>query len=461
MTNYSQYISTRGGIEPVNFEQAVFMGLAPDGGLLLPKRLPNFSTNLQQFSNLTYQQLALTIIKPFIGDAIPVKDLEQIINKSYQTFDTKEIVKLKKLGSLHLLELFHGPTLAFKDLALQFLGNIFAYFLQKRNQSLNIIAATSGDTGSAAIAAVAKHKNIKIFVMYPFAKVSPVQEKQMNTIIAPNVFNIAISGSFDDGQNIMKNIFADNDYKEKYNLGAVNSVNWTRVLAQIVYYFYAYMKVIKKEDSGKKINFSVPTGNFGDIFAGYIAKKMGLPVNKLIVATNENNILSNFFNTNIYKKGKLKATTSPSMDIQVASNFERYLYYNSAKDSTTVKEYMKKFQQSGKITVKQNEKTFIACSASNEDTITTIKKYYEEYKYILDPHTAVGIKVAEQFQEQDIPTICLATAHPAKFNETITIALGKPLASHQTITALKNLPTRSVHLNADITTIKNYLQKHL
>lgn len=318
-----RYISTRGGIEPASFKDVVLMGLADDGGLIVPESIPDMSEKIDSWKNLSYTDLAFAVMKPFITDIADDK-LKEIINKSYTAFPENP-APLVKAGEVYVLELFHGPTLAFKDFALQLLGNLFEHILEERNASLNVLGATSGDTGSAAIYGVRGKDRINIFVMHPHNRVSPVQERQMTTVLDENVHNIALEGTFDDCQNIMKELFGDLDFKRQYNLGAVNSVNWARVLAQVVYYFHAAFQ-LEKMTGSRECEFSVPTGNFGDILAGYYAMQMGLPVKKLILATNENDILSRFFNTGTYSLGKVSQTFSPSMDIQVASNFERYLF---------------------------------------------------------------------------------------------------------------------------------------
>ena len=360
------------------------------------------------------------------------------------------------------MELFHGPTLAFKDVALQFLGNIYNYILTERQENLNIIGATSGDTGSAAINGMQNKKNIKIFIMHPKNCVSHLQELQMTSILDENVFNIAIEGSFDDCQKIMKDIFAELDFKKQYSLGSINSVNWARVMAQIIYYFYSYFLSIGKV--GEKVNFSVPTGNFGNIFAGLLAKKMGLPINKLILATNENKILTEFFNKGIYQRGKTKKTISPSMDIQVASNFERYLFFHHQKNHQLLTKTMKNFEQNDSISLPFNGKSFdedfIAFSCSDDKTLEIIKRYYQEENYLLDPHSATGVYASEQFNDQQHLTISLATAHPSKFPQAIEQALGKDIAKHEILEKIKGKKTRCITLPANKEIIKKYIMEN-
>lgn len=456
-----KYISTRGGIEAVNFTQAVMMGLADDGGLLIPEQIPSVSeAELSSWRKLSYPQLAVEVMKPFIGSTIPESDFRDLVKRSYSTFDASEVIPVKQVGDIFISELFHGPTLAFKDVALQLLGNLFEYLLKRDGGKLNILGATSGDTGSAAIHGVRGKKGIDIFIMFPDGRVSPLQERQMTTVPDKNVHCIAVKGTFDDGQRVLKDVFNDLDFKRKYHLGAVNSVNWARVLAQIVYYFWSAFRV-QEQTKAKRVQVSVPTGNFGDIFAGYVALRMGAPIQRLILATNENDILSKFFNTGVYSRGQVCPTLSPSMDIQVASNFERYLYYRVGKDSKKVRDLMAEFASTKSLSLSDSgDPTFAAGRGDTESTLATIRKYHREYGYILDPHTAVGVAVAEKFL-CDIPTICLSTAHPAKFSDAITQALGADLAHHPALDALVSLPTRRVTLDPKPEIIKEYMKSIL
>ena len=443
-------------MEPVGFLDAVMTGLAPDGGLLLPERLPDVSDKLDAWAHLSYQELAFEVMSLFTTD-MPTDDLKALIDKSYSTFRSPEIAPVVPAGDFQLLELWHGPTLAFKDVALQFLGNLFEYILEKRGGELNILGATSGDTGSAAICGVRGKDNINIFIMHPQGRTSLIQEKQMTSVLDDNVFNLAVEGTFDDCQHLMKTIFADVDFKTEHSLGSVNSVNWARVLAQTVYYFYAFFRV-QERTGAAQVQFSVPTGNFGDILAGYLAVQMGLPVKKLILATNENNILSRFFNTGEYSLGKVVPTISPSMDIQVASNFERYLYYRVGSDSGKLSDMMKHFGETGALKVDGSDELFAAGEGNTEETLATIRKYYDQYEYTLDPHTAVGVAVAEKFQtlENETPTICLATAHPAKFTDAIEQAVGEA-AHHPVLDAVIHAETRCDTIANDEQAIRDYL----
>ena len=378
---------------------------------------------------MQYPDIAFQVIKNFVGKEISLPHLKSLINESYKNFSNKEITPLRKVENNHwILELFHGPTLAFKDIALQFLGNLFSYFLDEKENKLNIIGATSGDTGSAAIEAVKNNKNVNIFILHPFNRVSEFQRRQMTTVNSTNVYNIAVKGTFDDCQFIVKKLFKDKASKEK-RFASINSINWSRIMAQISYYIYAYEKLSLKSD--KKISFSVPTGNFGDAYAGYLAKsKFNIPIHKLIIATNENDILYRFFRKGEYKKNLVRSTNSPSMDIQVASNFERLLYDILKQDSNKLSVLMKEFEDKEKLFLnnKYDKKvldTFLSYKVSNKQTIKVIKSIYDKYKIILDPHTAVGFFASTEYLKKnrnDI-SITLATAHPAKFSESVKHAI--------------------------------------
>lgn len=460
--NAMSYISTRGQTPAMGFEDAVMTGLAPDGGLLVPAHLPDVRPNLKRWATLSYQDLTFEIMRLFVD--VPDDDLRGLIQKSYATFTHPEIAPAIPVGPVHVLELFHGPTLAFKDIALQFLCNFFEYALEKRGARLNILGATSGDTGSAAIHGAAGRDRIRIFIMHPKGRISPLQEKQMTSVMDANVFNIALHGTFDDGQRIMKTLFEDVPFKEKYALGAINSVNWCRVLAQIVYYFSAGLYVMNTTGA-KQLRFAVPTGNFGDVLAGYYAQQMGLPITKLVLATNENDILARFFQTGEYSKGKVVLTISPSMDIQVASNFERYLFDKVNRDATALRHLMKTFSEHGSLRVPVKpghsvDDLFAAGVGTTDTTLATIRRYHREHGYLLDPHTAVGVHVAEQHLHRDEPMICLATAHPAKFPQAIHDAVGADIARHPALEKLKHAPTRSVDQPNDLEAIRNYVAVH-
>jgi threonine synthase len=361
---------------------------------------------------------------------------------------------------VYILELFHGVTLAFKDVALQFLGNTFEYILAERGEILNIVGATSGDTGSAAIHGVRGKKGITIFILHPHGKTSPVQALQMTTVTDANVHNIAIRGTFDDCQDMVKAFFNDLEFKEKYSLGAVNSINWARVLAQVVYYVYAWLRVT---DSGpKSVSFSVPTGNFGDIFAGYVAKRMGLPIGKLLLATNENNILTRFVNEGDYSLTGVVSTVSPSMDIQVASNFERYLYHLYAENPEKVRTAFADLREKGQIRfspaeMEQVHSDFCSSSVNQAGTLETIGQFYRETCYMLDPHTAVGVRAALDLFPADVARVCLATAHPAKFGEAVEKAIGAPAPVPEAVAVLDGLPTRCDVMDADLEQVRAFI----
>jgi threonine synthase len=457
----SKYLSTRGGIESVDFCDAVMMGLATDGGLLVPAAIPQVDgTTLDSWRSLGYLDLAFEVMRPFVGNALPPATLRQLIRDSYATFDTTDIVPIKPLdgNDLYLAELYHGPTLAFKDVALQFLGNLFAEILRQRGGCLNILGATSGDTGSAAIHGVRGKAGIEIFILYPEGRVSPLQERQMATVPDANVHCIAIKGTFDDGQRVMKQIFNDLPFKQKNHLGAVNSVNWARILAQVVYYFWGAFRIQEQSGSHEAIQVAVPTGNFGDIFAGYVAQRMGAPIARLLLATNENDILSRFFNTGVYAKGAVQPTLSPSMDIQVASNFERYLYYRLGENALQTKELMKEFEQTGSITLQGADPVFAAGRGDTSATLATIKKYFENHGTLLDPHGAVGVAVAEANPLPGCKTLCLETAHPGKFPAAVGQALGDDtLARHDSLEQLKSLPLRKTLLEPTVPVIETFI----
>ncbi len=412
-----KYVSTRDNSKEYNFEQVFIKGLADDGGLYVPKSLKKYSfQELLELKNLSYNELSTEIINQFSSDFISKEELSALVKKSYSTFREKEVVKISNVGEIKLLELFHGPTLAFKDVAMQFIGNLYEYYLNKNDKKINIVVATSGDTGAAAIDAIKGKSNLNIFVLHPNNKISSVQRKIMTAVEEKNVFNIAIDGNFDDCQNIVKQMFSDLEFSKSINMSGVNSINWVRIIVQAVYYFYSYFKLDKKI-----ISFAVPTGNFGDVFAGYLAKQIGLPIDKLIVATNENDILHRAISKGDYVSKEVRETISPSMDIQLASNFERLIYYVNSSDSEKTAEIMKKVKQNSYQIEKNNleiiQKDFLSESCNEQETLDIIKKNYEENNIILDPHTAIGVGVAKKLSFNDC--VVLSTAHPCKFPEAI------------------------------------------
>ncbi len=455
------YISTRGGIAPIGFKDAVMMGLATDGGLILPRRIPRLEPEtLDAWTGLPYRELAFRVMSLFATD-IPEDDLKSLIYRSYDAFDNKEITPLVREDGVYILELFHGPTFAFKDVALQFLGNLFEYLLKERGERMNIVGATSGDTGSAAIYGVRGKENINIFILHPHLKTSPIQALQMTSVLDANVHNIAVKGTFDDCQNIVKALFNDLAFKEKHALGAVNSINWARVLAQVVYYFHAWFRAT--EAGGSDVVFSVPTGNFGDIFAGYVAKRMGLPIKRLLLATNENNILTRFINDGDYSVGEVVPTLSPSMDIQVASNFERYLFYLFGEEPGRVVEAFDHFARTGRMEFTEEEigkvrQEFTSRSVNRTETLETIAAFCRETGYLLDPHTAVGVRAARDSVTKDETPVCLATAHPAKFGEAVETAAGVAPPFPPGLAGIERLPTRCEVLDADIDIIRAFIE---
>ena len=417
-----KYISTRGGIKPIGFEEAVLMGLGSDGGLIVPSVIPKLTDdNINNLSKLKYSDLAFQIIKLYAPD-YDEASLKDVIDRSYSdNFRDDKIIPIYESSTIKIAELFHGPTFAFKDMALQFLGNLFEDILIRRNRELNIVGATSGDTGSAAIYGMMGKKNINIFILFPNGLVSPVQEMQMTSVLDNNVYNLSVNGNFDDCQNIVKAIFNDNDFKDKYNLGAINSINWARILAQVVYYFYIYFNSVKK--LGDKLNVVVPTGNFGNIFALYIAKRMGLNIDKTVLATNSNNILSRAINNGDYTVSNVVPTLSPSMDIQIASNFERYLYYLYDESSAKVNDLMNELKSSDKLNLDDKmdkiRSDFASTFSTDKEILSTIDLFYNKNKYVVDPHTACGVNSAIKLGIDNSNTVVLATAHPAKFVEAI------------------------------------------
>lgn len=456
------YISTRGATPALSFQEAVMTGLAPDGGLLVPAAIPEVRDRLAAWSRLGYADLAFEVLRLFTD--LSEADLRRLIAKSYATFRHPEIAPVVAAGPVHILELFHGPTLAFKDVALQFLSNLYEHILAHTGGRLNILGATSGDTGSAAIHGACGRDRVNIFIMFPKGRVSPLQERQMTCVPDENVHCLAIEGTFDDGQRIMKSIFGDVATKERLALGSINSVNWARVMAQIVYYFHAAFRTMQATGA-EEVSFAVPSGNFGDILAGWYAAKMGLPIRRLVLATNENDILARFFTSGVYRGGAAVPTISPSMDIQIASNFERYLFYRLDEDASRVRAAMAGFATTGQLSVPLAgglvDPLFRAGVGDTASTLATIRQWHDAHEYLLDPHTAVGVHVGVQHVEPRVPMICLATAHPAKFPAAIIDATGRDLAHHPILDALADLPARSVTLPATEAAVRAYLEQHV
>lgn len=465
-----KYISTRGNTEPMDFSDVLLMGLAPDGGLMLPETYPQIDdATLGAWRKLSYPDLAFAIMSLFATD-IPKDDLKDILDRTYTeaVFGSKDIVPTRKLGdNLFVLELSNGPTLAFKDVAMQFLGNAFEYVLKQKGARLTIIGATSGDTGSAAEYALRGKDNIEVFMLSPNGKMSAFQRAQMYSLMDDNIHNIAVEGMFDDCQDIVKALQQDAKFKADYDLGTVNSINWGRILAQIVYYFKAYFAVTSSNE--ERVSFCVPSGNFGNICAGHIAREMGLPIDRLIVATNENDVLNDFFNQGAYNPrtaDKTFVTSSPSMDISKASNFERFVYLLLDKDSKRVSELfdgVKSGQGFDLADLKQviNERYgFAAGKSTHQDRLTTIKAVHDEFGELVDPHTADGIKVARELQKPNEVVICAETALPAKFAETIVEAVGEidmPRPEHTK--GLEDLPQKVTVLDNDANLVAEQIKK--
>ena len=471
-----KYVSTRQNSDVFGFEDVLLQGLAPDGGLYVPEFLPKFSpAQMREMAKLNYPDLAYKIIHPFIGGEIPDIDLKNIINKSYQTFSHSAIAPLKQIDSnQYLLELFHGPTLAFKDFALQLLGNLLDYVLKKNNQKIVIIGATSGDTGSAAIMGCKACKNAEIFILHPFNRVSDVQRKQMTTVLDDNVHNISLKGNFDDCQAFVKKMFmlqsSGQDFLKGKKMVAVNSINWARIMAQIVYYFYAAIRLGASEDH--PVSFSVPTGNFGDIYAGFLAKKMGLPIKKLIIATNSNDILTRFIKGNDYSRKPLVDTLSPSMNIQVSSNFERLLFdaYKTAGNPKELAILMKEFEQTGVLKVEPQileniKRDFDAYTIDDETTCELTKQLYNETGETIDPHSIIGVGAARQYiARKDYdgePVVILATAHPAKFPEAIEKSGLKAVELPKFLSGLMTKKEKMIILENNLDDVKGFITERI
>ena len=416
-----EYISTRNKEKIYSFYDVFLKGLAPDGGLFVPRNFPKYSLKeLKNLEKCSYEELASKIISNFCGNEFEENEIKKMVKSSYKSFRTNNVVEIKKIDKFYLLELFHGPTLAFKDIAMQVIGNMYKKVLEKTNSKINVIVATSGDTGAAAINAIKDIKNMKIFVLHPDKKISDIQRKFMTTTNSKNVFNIALDGNFDDCQKLVKSMFANNNFNKSINMSGVNSINWSRIVIQIIYYFYSYFKVANKYE---QINFSVPTGNFGDIYAGYVAKKMGLPINKLVVATNKNDILKRVINTGVYKPKDVEYTVSPSMDIQVASNFERLIFDLCNNSASETLRLMNDLSQKGEFKlnndqVKKITENFSSESLSEKETKSVIKEFFKNQKILIDPHTAIGVGVIKKISLEG-KTVILATAHPAKFSDVV------------------------------------------
>jgi threonine synthase len=459
-----RYVSTRGNAAPRSFSDILLEGLAPDGGLYVPEEFPRLS--LGTLRGRSYPDLALEILSRFMDD---VPDLERIVRKTYsaQVFGSEEITPLKTLErGLHLLRLANGPTLAFKDIALQLLGNLFARVLAEKNQTLNILGATSGDTGSAAEYAMRGKKGIRVFMLSPYGRMSAFQRAQMFSLQDPNIHNLAVKGVFDDCQDLVKEVNADAAFKARNHIGAVNSINWARVAAQVVYYFKGYFAATQKDSD--PVAFAVPSGNFGNIYAGYVARQMGLPIRKLVLASNENYVLDEFFRTGRYRiRRKVKETTSPSMDISKASNFERYVFDLVGRDGSRVKELWRRLDEDGEFDLSHSayfarvpQTGFVSGRSAHAERIATIKGIYSKYKIVIDPHTADGVKVGLEQREPLVPLICLETALPAKFAPTVRAALGREPERPAELADLEKRPQRFQIVPKEAGAVKRYIETH-
>lgn len=461
-----KYISTRGEAPVLNFEEVLLTGLARDGGLYLPEFWPTFSAEeISAMRGMSYQQVAFRVMSPYVCPEIPEDDFIGLIDEAYSSFRHDAIVPLSQIDNNEwILELYHGPTLAFKDVALQLLGRLFNYVLNKRGEKITIVGATSGDTGSAAIDCVQGSKRADIFMLHPKGRVSDVQRRQMTTVIEDNVHNIALEGDFDNCQALVKALFNDLEFRDQINLSAVNSINWARVMAQIVYYFTAALALGAPD---RKISFSVPTGNFGDVYAGFIAKQMGLPIEQLIVATNVNDILSRTLSDGEYKVGKTIPTISPSMDIQVSSNFERFLFNIYDGDGAEIRTLMDNLKQGGVFTISDTQlakakETFNAMRVSEEETKTTIRDVFTTSGHVIDPHTAVGVNAGRKlWQNQLTPMVSLSTAHPAKFPEAVKEVTGKHPELPPHMADLFEREEKFEVLENDLTVLKRYILENI
>ena len=449
-----RFLSTRGKTPPLRFSDAVATGLAPDGGLFLPETLPDFSRHLGRFEKLDYAELCFEFMRVFATD-IPAETLREIVRASYTRFADSAIAPLKSLAkNLYVLELWHGPTLSFKDFALQLLGNLYAHQCRERRETINVLGATSGDTGAAAIHGLLGKPGTAIFILYPDGRVSPLQERQMACTGAENVFALAIDGTFDDAQNALKEIFGDQTFRTQHRLSAVNSINLARVLAQCVYYLYAWLRLPAGERDN--VEFVVPTGNFGNVLAGWLLQQMGVPIRGFRVATNQNDILYRLFTTGEYRLGAVQPSLAPSMDIQVASNFERFIYFAVGRDPARVREVMATFRKTGTYAFPNFDRgTFSASRCTDAEIPGIIGRVYRELGYICDPHTACAFKELNP----DRVNIVLSTASPAKFPETIRAAIGiEP--RHAGLEALKSRPIIKHRLEADAAAIRSFIDAH-
>ncbi|AEH90001.1 threonine synthase [Mesorhizobium opportunistum] len=458
-----QYVSTRGEAPALGFSDAVLAGLARDGGLYVPREWPQFSpSEIRAMRGLAYPDLAIRVLSPFLGGEIAAPVFERLVREAYATFRHEAVCPLVQIApNTFVLELFHGPTLAFKDVAMQLLARLMDHVLAERDQHATIVGATSGDTGGAAIDAFAGRSRTDIFILFPHGRVSPVQQRQMTTSTAQNVHALAIEGNFDDCQGLLKDMFNDHGFRDRVALSGVNSINWARIMAQIVYYFSSALSLGAPD---RPVSFTVPTGNFGDIFAGYAAKRMGLPIERLVIATNDNDILARTFETGEYRTKGVFATTSPSMDIQVSSNFERLLFEASGRNASTVRRYMAGLKQSGAFTIETPEITemrteFDAGRADMDQVAATIRSTLAASNYLLDPHTAAAVHVAAGKPAGAVPMVVLGTAHPAKFPAAVKAASGIHPALPAWLGGLMKTEEKYTVLPSDLKMVEDYVSR--
>lgn len=467
-----KYFSSRGGMEPQDFSEILLEGLAPDGGLAVPEFYPQVALHvLESWKSLSYGELAFEVLRPYATD-IPEADLKALTTKTYTkaVYGTEEITPVRELfDGMKVLELSNGPTLAFKDMAMQLLGNLFEYQLARTNRELNILGATSGDTGSAAEYAMRGKKGVRVFMLSPLGKMSAFQRAQMYSLQDPNIFNIAVEGLFDDCQDIVKAVSEDLPYKSRQKIGTVNSINWGRISAQVVYYFNAYLRTAEK--IGDPVSFAVPSGNFGNVLAGHIARQMGLPIRKLIVATNENNVLDEFFKTGVYrprKSAETYITSSPSMDISKASNFERFVYDLLGRDPKALKALWQDLAKNGQFDLSQDSRFkhletdfgFQSGSSSHQNRLDTIREVYARTGTLIDTHTADAVKVARDLVEPGVPMVVLETALAVKFAETIEEATGQTPPVPKPFEGIEKLPQRVVEMPISVEQVKAFIAEN-
>ena len=459
-----KYISTRGQTPGLNFEEVTLAGLARDGGLYVPESWPTFSVSeIRNMRGLSYPELVVAVLRPFIGESVDEPTLQAMAKRAYANFSHSAIAPIKQLDTnLYFMELFQGPTLAFKDFALQFLGQLFTHFLARRGEHCTIVGATSGDTGSAAIEAVRGIKGVELFMLHPNGRVSSVQRKQMTYVKDKNIHNLAIEGNFDDCQNLVKAMFNDTGFRDEMNLSAVNSINWARIAAQVVYYFRAALSLGGPD---RPINVSVPTGNFGNIFAAYVAQKMGLPIEQFIIGSNQNDILTRFFSDGSMSQQAVEASLSPSMDIQISSNFERYLFEASGRDAALITRLMDEFKQTGSFSIDAKllakvKQQFSAYRLDDAQTRAEITRVYQETGEIIDPHSVIGIAAARACaKDPSIPVVCMGTADPAKFADAVEPAIGRKVPYPARLEKVLNAQEHFDVLENDLNVVQGFIRK--